>query len=119
MALDLTQAADMFVQSISSTVKTVTGSDVTMIAGFSQAQLQALAQQSALVAGMIEANAFTAAEQIFYLDGLDQMAKGFVNTFVQIVEVEIEKIYNAVVNAIYDSIGNLAGVTLAVPRAAG
>ena len=71
MALDLTQAAGTFVQGISSTVKTVTGSDITLIAGFSQAQLQALAQQSALVAGMIEANAFTAAEKMFYLDGLD------------------------------------------------
>ncbi|BCF94008.1 MULTISPECIES: hypothetical protein [Paraburkholderia] len=117
MALDLTQAADMFTQSISSTVKTVTGSDVRLIAGFSQTQLQALAQQSALVAGMIEVNAFTAAERMFYLDGLDQMARGFVNTFVQIVEVEIEKIYNAVVKAIYDSIGTLAGVKLAVPGA--
>ena len=115
MALDLTQAADMFVNNISSTVKTVTGNDVTMIAGFSKAQLQALAQQSALVAGMIEANAFTAAEKMFYLDGLDQMARGFVNTFVQIVEVEIEKIYNAVVKAIYDSIGTLAGVKMPVP----
>lgn len=104
-----------FVKKISSTVKTVTGNDVTMIAGFSKAQLQALAQQSALVADMIEANAFTAAEKMFHLDGLDQMARGFVTTFVQIVEVEIEKIYNAVVKSIYGSIGTLAGVKMPVP----
>ena len=47
------------------------------------------------------------------------MARGFVNTFVQIVEVEIEKIYNAVVKAIYDSIGTLAGVKMPVPGAGG
>lgn len=117
MALDLKQAADIFTNSISSAVKTVTSKDITTIAGFAQQQLQALAQQSALVAGLIEANAFTEAEKEFYLDGLQQMAQGFVNTFQQIAIIEIQKIYNSVVSAIYDSISKLAGITLAAPRA--
>ncbi|CAB3809910.1 hypothetical protein LMG28614_07162 [Paraburkholderia ultramafica] len=118
MALDLKAAVDVFAQGISSSVKTVTGQDIRMLAGFSQTQLQSIAQQSALVAGMIEANAFTVAERKFYLDGLGQMARGFVDTFVQLAEVVIEKLYNAVVNAIYESINGLAGVALVAPFAA-
>ncbi|WP_017776873.1 hypothetical protein [Paraburkholderia kururiensis] len=118
MALDLNAAVDVFTQSISSSVKTVTGHDIQALAGFSQTQLQSIAQQSALVAGMIEANVFTVSERKFYLDGLGQMVRGFVDTFVQLAEVVIEKLYNAVVNAIYESINSLAGVALVTPLAA-
>ncbi|CAB3794522.1 hypothetical protein [Pararobbsia alpina] len=118
MALDLTETAAVFKDGISSAVKTVTSKDLANVAGFAQSQLRSLAQQSALVAGMIEANAFTAAERIFYLDGLEQMAKGFVETLVQVIVVEIEKIYNAVVSAIYESINKLTGVALVASHAA-
>jgi hypothetical protein len=60
----------------------------------------------------------TVAERKFYLDGLGQMACGFVDIFVQLAEVVIEKLYNAVVNAIYESINGLAGVALVAPFAA-
>jgi hypothetical protein len=115
MALDMKAAVDVFTQSITSSAKQVTGQDISALAGFSETQLQSLAQQSALVAGMIEANAFTDAEQEFYLDGLNQMTQGFVDTFEQLAELEIEKLYNATVTAIYAAISKLAGVALTAP----
>lgn len=118
MALDLTHTAALFGENISSSVTAITSEDITTATGFAQNQLQSLAQQSALVAGMIEANAFTAAERDFYLDGLGQMARGFAETLVQMIVVEIEKLYNAIVTAIYDSINKVAGVALIVPHAA-
>ncbi|MBC8641292.1 hypothetical protein IAG25_31210 [Caballeronia sp. EK] len=118
MALDLTHTASIFKTDILSAVKNVTRKDLPAAAGFAQSQLQSLAQQSALVAGMIEANAFTAAEQIFYLDGLEQMAKGLAQTVIQVIEIEIEKLINAVVSAIYDAINSVAGVALVAPRVA-
>jgi hypothetical protein len=113
MALDLKQAADVFTGNISSAVESVTSQDIASIAGFAQQQLQALANQSALVAGMIEANAFTDAEKDFYLDGLKQMAQHFVDTFQQIAALEIQTIYNGIVQAIYASISKLSGIALA------
>lgn len=115
MALNLTDTANMFVNSISAAVRTVTNKDVTTIEGFSQNQLRSLAQQAALIAGMIEANQFTDDERDFYLIGLKQMAIGFVQTLVGIIEVDIEKIANAVLSAIYRSINTVAHATLAIP----
>jgi hypothetical protein len=112
MALDLTQIASGFTDGISNAVKSVTNQDISSIVGFAVQQLQSLAHQAALVTGLIEANAFTEAERLFYLDGLEQMARGFVNTFEQIALVEIEKIYNAVISAIWQSISKLAGIPL-------
>jgi hypothetical protein len=112
MALDLTQLAGGFTDGISNAVKSVTGEDISSIVGFAVQQLRALAQQSALVTGLAEANAFTESERLFYLDGLKQMARSFVDTFEQIATVEIEKIYNAVISAIWQSISKLAGIPL-------
>jgi hypothetical protein len=114
MALDLTSTAAIFKSGVLSAVKDVTRKDLTSISGFAQIQTQSLAQQAALVAGMIEANQFTADEQAFYLDGLRQMARGFVETVIAVIVVEIEKIYNAVVSAIYKAISDLTGVALAL-----
>jgi hypothetical protein len=115
MALNLTDTANMFVNGISTAVRTVTSKDITTIEGFSQNQLHSLAQQAALIAGMIEANQFTDDERDFYLIGLKQMAIGFVQTLVGIIEVEIEKIVNAVLSAIYRSINAVAHSALAIP----
>ncbi|SAL61142.1 hypothetical protein [Caballeronia humi] len=118
MALDLTSVADVFKDSISSAVKTTTTKDLATFTGFAQSQFQSLVHQSALVTGMIEANVFTAAERSFYLDGLGQMAQGFAETLVQLIVVELEKLTNAVVDAIYASINTVAGVALSAPRLA-
>ena len=40
------------------------------------------------------------------------MARSFVDTFEQIATVEIEKIFNAVIGAIWQSISKLAGIPL-------
>jgi hypothetical protein len=46
------------------------------------------------------------------------MVQGFAETIVQTLIVELEKVINAVVEAIYSSINSVAGVALAVPRMA-
>ncbi|SAL80115.1 hypothetical protein AWB71_06046 [Caballeronia peredens] len=115
MALDLTNTAKLFVSNITTAVKGTTTHDLTTLKGFSEQQLDSLARQSALVAGMIEANEFTDDERDFFLIGLQNMANSFVHTLIGMIEVEIEKIYNAIVKAIYDSISSLARVALAVP----
>jgi hypothetical protein len=114
MALDLTSTAAIFKNSVLSAVKEVTSKDLTSVAGFAQSQTQSLAQQAALVAGMIEANQFTPDEKDFYLDGLKQMTRGFVETVIQVIVVAIEEIYNAVIAAIYKTINSLTGLALAV-----
>jgi uncharacterized phage-associated protein len=118
MALDLTNVADVFKDSISNAVKTSTSKDLASFTDFAQSQFQSLVHQASLVAGMIEANVFAPAEQSFYLDGLGQMVQGFAETIVQTLIVELEKVINAVVEAIYSSINSVAGVALAVPRMA-
>jgi hypothetical protein len=115
MALDLTDTASVFSDNILSAVRNVTNKDVTTIAGFSKNQLQSVAHQAALITGMIEANQFTDDERDFYLIGLKQMIMGFAQTLIGIIEVEIEKIYNAIVEAIYQSINTVAHVTLPLP----
>ncbi|CAB3751794.1 hypothetical protein [Paraburkholderia humisilvae] len=115
MALNLTDTADLFVNNIASAVRNVAGQDVTTVEGFSQTQLQSLAQQSALITGMIEANEFTDDERDFYLIGLKQMAMGFAQTLIGIVVVEVEKLFNAIITAIYQSINTIAGAALPLP----
>ncbi|QGZ59363.1 hypothetical protein [Paraburkholderia acidiphila] len=115
MALNLTNTADLFARNISSAASGIAGQDVTLVQGFATSQLQSLANQSALVAGMIEANEFTDDERDFYLIGLQQMAMGFAQTLIGIIVVAVEEIYNAIINAIYTSINTIAGVALGLP----
>ncbi|MFC0396878.1 hypothetical protein [Paraburkholderia rhizosphaerae] len=115
MALDLKDTANLFVNSIGTAVKNVTGQDAPAIEGFAQNQLQSLAHQSALITGMIEANQFTDDELKFYLIGLKQMAMGFAQTLIGMIVVEVQRLFNAIVTAIYTSINTLAKVALPLP----
>ncbi|WP_334160003.1 hypothetical protein [Achromobacter insolitus] len=115
MALDLNAASHTFLRGISDAVANTAKKELATIKGFSESQLNSLAQQSALVAGMIEANMFTDAERDFYLEGLQAMAKGFVDTMAQLLDILIEELWDAVVGVIWKTIGQLARVALNVP----
>lgn len=118
MALDLQATSEQFLNGITGAVTTTAKTGIDTITGFSQRQLHALAQQSALVAGMLEANLFTDIERDFYLDGLKEMARGFVETVAQLIVVTIQKIWNAVVKVIWGTINQLAGTVLTIPKLA-
>ena len=115
MALNLTDTANVFAKNITTAVNGIAGQDMTAVQGFASNQLQSLANQAALIAGMIEANEFTDDERDFYLIGLQQMAMGFAQTLIGIVVVVVQQIYNAIINAIYTSINTIAGVALGLP----
>lgn len=115
MALDLNAVSQTFLDGISDAVTSTANKGLATIKGFSESQLNSLAQQSALVAGMIEANVFTSAERDFYLAGLQAMAAGFVKTTAQLLGILVEKLWNAVVGVIWKTISQLARVTLLPP----
>jgi hypothetical protein len=55
----------------------------------------------------------TAATREFFLDGLQEMARNFVATLRGLVEITIEKVWNAVVDVLWKAIR--AGTGLALP----
>ncbi|WP_423198277.1 MULTISPECIES: hypothetical protein [unclassified Cupriavidus] len=116
MALDLKATSEQFLDGISSAVTRTAKQGLDTIEGFSQRQVQSLARQSALVAGMLEANMFTNAERDFHLEGLKDMATSFVDTLAQLITITIQKVWNAVVKVIWNTINELAGTVLSIPK---
>lgn len=93
----------------------VIGKDVTGLRGFSQQQLQAIAQQSVYVAAGIADGSITNDTRDYFLDSLEEMAKSFANTLAGMVTVMIESVWNAMVQVIWSAINAATGLSLVVP----
>lgn len=86
--------------------------DVTTLRGFSERQLKAIAQQSALLAQGIASGQVTDDTKDFFLDSLEDMAKNFANTLRGLMMVTIEKVWNAVVGVIWKAIEGATGLVI-------
>jgi hypothetical protein len=110
MAIDVGQLVKDITDAASGIIK----SDVTQLGGFSKRQVEAIAHQASLVSAGIISGEITAETRDFFLDGLKDMSRNFVNTLVGMSAVTVEKVWNAVVGVIWKAISTAAGVVLKV-----
>jgi Arc/MetJ-type ribon-helix-helix transcriptional regulator len=111
MSIDL----DKLVSDMKAAASAVVKADVSALSGFSERQLQAIAQQTAFVASGIASGEITEETRDFFLDSLKDMARSFANTLKGLVMVTIEKIWNAVVAVIWKAISDVTGIMLSAP----
>jgi len=93
----------------------VVKTDVSGLQGFSQQQLNAIAQQSAFVAGGIADGSIADDTRDYFLNSLVEMAKSFANILAGLAAVVIEQVWNALVGVIWDTINKVTGLALVVP----
>jgi hypothetical protein len=108
VAIDIGQ----LVKDITDAATGVIGKDVTQLGGFSQRQVEAIADQANLVSEGIISGEITNETRDFFQDGIKDMSRNFVNTLVGMTAVTVEKTWNAVVEVIWKAISTATGVTL-------
>ena len=106
---------DQLVIDMKTAASSVLQMDVTTLRGFSERQLKAIAQQTALVAEGIASKQITAETEQFFLDGLEDMALSFAKTLRGLLMVTTEKVWNAVVGVLWNAISKATNLTLPVP----
>ncbi|WP_410004299.1 hypothetical protein [Aequorivita nionensis] len=79
--------------------------DVSVVRGFSERQVEAIAKQTVLIQKGVESGDIDEDLREFFLDGLEAMALNFVNTLKGILMVTLEKLWNALVNFLYKAVG--------------
>ena len=109
MALDINQ----LIADIKNTATDIIKKDVETVRGFSNRQLNGIANQSALIATGIVTGQITEATRDFFLDQLVELARNFANTLVGLTLVTIEKLWNAVVSVIWNAISKATNIQLA------
>lgn len=83
--------------------------DVSTLRGFEQNQVKALAQHAKLIAVGVASGDIDEDLRNFFIDGLESMALNFVRTLKGLLEVTIEKVWNAVVNVLIKAIETAIG----------
>ena len=99
-------------EDIKSAATEVLNKDVTTLRGFSERQIKAMAQQTALLAKGVASGEVTEDTREFFLDSLEDMALNFAKTLRGLLMVTIEKVWNAVVGVIWKSIEAVTGIAL-------
>lgn len=90
----------------------VANKDISVLKGFSDRQMKAIAQQAALVAAGIASGQITTETQEFFLDSLKTMAQSFANTLQGLAKVTIEKVWNAMVGVLWGAVGTATGIDI-------
>ena len=80
--------------------------DVTTIEGYSERQLTAMAQQAKWIAAATLTGELSSDMRDFFLNTLKDSAVNFANTLKGLVMITIEKVWNALVGALWTAIGN-------------
>jgi hypothetical protein len=93
----------------------VINQDVTVLRGFSERQLKALAKQTDLIAEGIISGDIDEDLRDFFLDSLEDMALNFAKTLRGLLMITIEKVWNAIVGVLWNAIGSATGLDIAVP----
>ncbi len=101
LLLDLQNAASTSLQA-----------DVTTFQGFTQQQLQGIADQSKLVAEGILTGEITEATRDFFLQGLKDLTINFAKTLMGLATVSIEKVWNAMVKVVWAALSKVTGLAL-------
>jgi len=89
--------------------------DVTTIEGYSERQLTAMAQQAKWIAAATLTGELSSDMRDFFLNTLKDSAVNFANTLKGLVLITIEKVWNALVGALWTAIGNAIGIALPLP----
>src|SRR2546423_1673163 len=108
MTLDTNQLKD----EIKNVISGILNKDITTVRGFSNRQLEGIANQTSLIASGIASGEITPATRDFFLDQLIELAHNFVNTLVGLIISTIEKLWNAVVSVLWSAISKATGVQL-------
>ncbi|MEA3406417.1 MAG: hypothetical protein U9R28_11860 [Pseudomonadota bacterium] len=90
----------------------ILGKDVTTFKGFSERQLKAIAEQTILVEMGIATGEITEATQDFFLKSIKDLVKNFTETLKGLMLVTINKLYNAILDLIWNSIKTATNVVL-------
>lgn len=92
--------------------KAIVNADLEVLRGFSERQLSAIAKQTALVAKGIATGEIEDNEKDFFLDSIENMVINFANTLRGLLVVTIEKLWNALVNVVWQAINKAIGIAL-------
>lgn len=93
----------------------VVNQDVTVLRGYSERQLKALAKQAELIAAGVVSGDIDDDLRDFFLDSLEDMALNFAKTLRGLLMVTIEKVWNAVVGVLLGAISAATGIDIAAP----
>ncbi len=95
------------IREIKEVATTILEKDISTVKGFSERQVEALAKQTAIVQqGILNGDIDEDLEE-FFVKGLEDMARNFVNTLKGILSVTIEKIWNAIVEVMLKAINKV------------
>ncbi|MFV3074168.1 hypothetical protein [Niveispirillum fermenti] len=103
------------VTQITNEATAIVGKDIKLVAGFSEQQLEGLAAQAALLADGIATGRIRPALQDYFLDSLKQSAANLLRVLVGVVLVTLEKLWNAVVGALWDALSKATGLGFIAP----
>ena len=109
MNLDINQLVD----DIKTVASDILKKDVATVRGFSNRQVKGIATQAGLVATGIATGDITGSLREFFLDQIVELVRNFVNTLVGLLLATIERLWNALVNLIWDTISKVNGVAIA------
>ncbi len=102
------------VTEIKDTASGIIQKDITEVGGFSHRQLMGIATQASLIASGIASGEITDETRDFFLDQLVELAHNFVRTLVGLVIATIERLWNTIVNIIWEAISKATGFQLPV-----
>ncbi|MGQ8363665.1 hypothetical protein [Glaciecola sp. 1036] len=111
MSLDLNQ----LISDMKSAASQVINQDVSLLRGFSERQLTALAKQAELIANGVLTGDIDEDLRDFFLDSLEDMALNFAKTLRGLLMATIEKVWNAIVGVLWGAIGTATGIDLMPP----
>ena len=107
--------ADQLLASLKTVATGIIQQDVTTIEGYSERQLAAMAQQAKWIAAATLTGELTSDMRDYFLTTLKDSAVNFANTLKGLVLITIEKVWNALVSALWAAIGNAIGIALPLP----
>lgn len=111
MAIDITQLMQDLQAAASGSIST----DITSLKGFSERQLQAIAEQTKLVAAGIATGDITDATRDYFLSGIKDMTISFAKTLEGLAQVAVENAWNAMVNVLWATISRATGIQINPP----
>lgn len=107
--------ADQLLANLKTVATGIIQQDVTTIEGYSERQLAAMAQQAKWIAAATLTGELSSDMRDYFLGTLKDSAVNFANTLKGLVLITIEKVWNALVGALWTAIGNAIGIALPLP----
>src|SRR6185312_8275061 len=102
---------------IKTAVSGVIQQDITTIQGYSERQLAAMAQQAKWIAAASLTGELSPDMRDFFLNTLKDSATNFTNTLKGLTIVALEKVWNALVGALWTALNDALDTALGIPTA--